>query len=240
MPVKLQPVQPEDALAYFRSKGFRTSFAWQEVWQEEHAKAFTVAKAMSRDVLQDIYDAVERALTNGTTLEQFKAELAPTLQAKGWWGKKRMVDPQTGEDRLVQLGSGRRLKTIFDTNLRTAYAAGRWAGYQRTKRHLPYLKYHHLDPQLHPRPEHQAWNGVVLPIDHPWWNTHYPPCDWGCHCWTTALTASMARREPMFGKEPRPSRRAPIATRGQGPSRRSRAKSARAGPTTSGRLTWRR
>ena len=198
----LTPVQPNEALEYFRSKGFKTSFAWQDVWQEEHAKAFTVAKAMSRDILQDIRDAVDRALAEGTTMEQFRKELEPVLRAKGWWGKQKMVDPQTGEEKLVQLGSGRRLRTIFNTNVRVAYAAGDWVRMQQTKRFLPYLKYHHLDPQDHPRPEHQAWGGTVLHIDDPWWDTHYPPCAWGCHCWTTALTASMARAEPKFGRKP--------------------------------------
>ena len=37
------------------------------------------------------------------------------------------------------------------------------------------------------RPEHRAWHGLILPIDHPLWDTHYPPNGWGCRClraWT--------------------------------------------------------
>ena len=44
--LSLKPLPPKEAIAYFRKKGLKKSFAWQDVWQEEHAKAFTVAKAM--------------------------------------------------------------------------------------------------------------------------------------------------------------------------------------------------
>jgi hypothetical protein len=34
----------------------------------------------------------------------------------------------------------------------------------------------------HPRLQHLAWNGLTLPADHPFWQTHYPPSGWGCRC----------------------------------------------------------
>ncbi|MCF6267624.1 MAG: hypothetical protein L3J57_13925, partial [Desulfuromusa sp.] len=45
----------------------------------------------------------------------------------------------------------------------------------------PYLEYRHGD-SLQPRPLHLAWDGLVLPADDPWWQTHYPPNGWGCKC----------------------------------------------------------
>ena len=46
-------LEPADAIAYFRQKGYAFSWRWQDVWQEAHAKAFTVAKAMKIDILHD-------------------------------------------------------------------------------------------------------------------------------------------------------------------------------------------
>lgn len=79
---------PVEAISFFRKKGFRFGFSWQDVWQSEHARAFTVAKAMTRDLLEDIRAALDTAIADGTTLETFTANLRPTLEAKGWWGRK--------------------------------------------------------------------------------------------------------------------------------------------------------
>ena len=67
-----------------------------------------------------------------------------------------MIDPETGETREVELGSPRRLKTIYSTNMRTARAAGQWERIQRTKATHPYLLYE-LGPSGEHRPEHVAW-----------------------------------------------------------------------------------
>lgn len=180
-PVLPVGLPPAEAVAYFERKGYRFSFSWRDIERAEHAKAFTVAKVMRADILRDLQGAVDQAIAQGTTLAAFERELTPTLQAKGWWGKQLLVDPQDGVEKLVQLGSPRRLATIYDTNVRTSYAAGRWEQIQRTKARRPYLRYIHLD-NAHPRPQHQAWHGLVLPIDDPFWATHYPPNGWRCHC----------------------------------------------------------
>jgi SPP1 gp7 family putative phage head morphogenesis protein len=192
--ISLKPLPPKEAIAYFRGKGLKASFAWQDMWQEEHAKAFTVAKAMRSSVLQDIYDAVLKALEDGTTLAAFKAELRPKLEAAGWWGVQKMVDPQTQENKLVQLGSPRRLRTIFDVNMRTAHAAGAWQRIQETKDALQYLRYQTAGDER-VRPEHQAWDGTTLPVDDDWWDVHNPPCDWGCRCTVVQISKGMLARE---------------------------------------------
>jgi len=178
LPVNLPPAE---AVEWFRAKGYQISWGWQDVYAEQHGRAFTVAKAMRMGVLEDIRGAVDHAIAEGATLREFARDLTPRLQAAGWWGGTRMVDPRTGEEKDVQLGSPRRLETIFDTNLRTAYAAGEVERQERTKARRPYLRYVAiLDGGT--RPEHRAWHGTVLPADDPWWSTHYPPNGWGCRC----------------------------------------------------------
>lgn len=70
---------PRQALEYIKNKKLRPAFSYKDVWNEEHAAAFTVAKTMQIDVLSDIKKAVEKAIENGTTFEQFKKELKPAL-----------------------------------------------------------------------------------------------------------------------------------------------------------------
>ncbi|MEW5763697.1 MAG: phage minor head protein [Acidobacteriota bacterium] len=189
---------PQGALDYLRGKDLRPGFSYQDVWGEEHASAFTVAKAMQLDILDDIRGALDSALAKGQTFQQFKKDLAPVLQKKGWWGTKEAVDPKTGESVTARLGSPRRLRTIFDANTRAAYAAGQWDRIQRTKDALPYLLYQ-LGPSLHHRPEHVAWSGTLLRADDPWWETHMPPNGWGCKCWVRQVGPSEHAR--LSGRE---------------------------------------
>lgn len=172
---------PAEAVAFFRQKGYRIGFDHRDVWQQENQAAFTVTKAMQLDLLKDIREQVDAALELGTTFAEFKTNLKPNLVKRGWWGRAMMDDPLTGETKEVQLGSTRRLKVIYDTNLRTAHAEGQWQRIQETKTALPYLMYDHT-PGQNERKEHKAWDGIVLPVDDPWIAAHYPVKAWGCKC----------------------------------------------------------
>lgn len=172
---------PKEALDWFRAKGMKPGFDHRDVWREEHATAFTVAKATKMDILSDIRSEVDRALAEGRTFRDFAKDLKPTLQKKGWWGEKEMLDPATGKKRMVQLGSTRRLKVIYETNMRTARSAGQWERIQRTKGGLPYLLYQ-LGPSRVHRPEHVPFHGLLLPVDDSFWGSHMPPNGWGCKC----------------------------------------------------------
>jgi SPP1 gp7 family putative phage head morphogenesis protein len=177
------PVKPEEAIAFFRAKGFRLeeSFDWRDVSARAHAESFTVAKSTGFDILKDIHDALDAAIAEGKTLRQFSDELTPVLQAKGWWGKREREDPATGESKLVQLGSPRRLRVIFNTNLSMAYMAGKWQRMMRLAERRPWLRYVSVqDDRV--RRTHRSWHGTILRWDHPWWTKHYPPNDFGCRC----------------------------------------------------------
>ena len=188
---------PKQALDYIKNKKLRPAFSYKDVWNEEHATAFTVAKAMQLDVLSDIKGAVEKAIEKGTTFEQFKKELKPTLMQKGWWGKKDMTDPLTGETITAQLGSDRRLKTIYSTNLRSAYQKGQYDRTMASEAH-PYLMYR-IGASVHHREQHLKWNNLILPKDDPLWNSIFPPNGYGCKCYTVAVTEARKQRYEQNG-----------------------------------------
>jgi len=185
----LTPLPPKEAIAAFTARGGRLAptFAWQDAWEADHAQAFTVAKSAGFDILKDIYGALEAALKEGTTFQDFAKNLTPVLQAKGWWGKKAVPDPLTGEIGEAQLGSTRRLTTIFDINMRVSYASGQWAQFERTKKLRPWLRYLHHD-SLHPRPLHVARHNMCLRVDDPTWEKWAPPNGFGCHCTLQSLS----------------------------------------------------
>ncbi len=183
---------PKEALDYIKNKNLKVGFSYKDVWNEEHATAFTVAKAMQIDVLSDMKKAVEKALEDGQSFESFKKNIKPTLQQKGWWGKKQMTDPLTGEVIDAQLGSDRRLRTIYNVNLRSAYQKGQYDRTMASDLH-PYLMYRVGNSVKH-REDHLSWNGLILPKDDPFWLNHFPPNGYGCKCYTRAVTEARKRQ----------------------------------------------
>jgi SPP1 gp7 family putative phage head morphogenesis protein len=180
---------PEKAVEYFKSKGYALTWDWRELWQEAQAKSFTVAKVMNTDILNDIRGAVDGALNNGTTFHDFKRNLTPILQDKGWWGKTEHVNTLTGETSTVQLGSVRRLKTIYQTNLQTAYMAGRYKQMMESVDSHPYWQYVAvLDGKT--RQAHRAMNGRVFRYDDPMWGAMFPPNGFNCRCRVRPLSAA--------------------------------------------------
>lgn len=202
--VRLAPLPPVEAMAYFRSKGLAPAdarFDWRDVWRGQHAGQFVVAKAIQDDIAKMLRDGIARAQAEGTGFREFVDEIEPQLRAAGWWGKHEMTDPLTGETQLVQLGSMHRLRTIFDTNMRTAAAAGRWAQIQRTKRAYPYLRYRQIDRPTR-RLQHQRFDNLVRPVDDPVWARIYPPNGWFCGCWVEQITQGQVDRGEVIVSEP--------------------------------------
>lgn len=96
-------MQPENAIAYLKQKRVEVSWDWQEMLDDAHVTAFTVAKTAGMDVANDIYQAVVKAAETGQTLQDFENELAPILQNKGWWGRQERPNPDTGESKMYSL-----------------------------------------------------------------------------------------------------------------------------------------
>ena len=188
-------LEPKDAVAYFRAKGYQITDQWHEMVPGAHAKAFTVAKAMRMDILEDIRAAVDEALTEGLTEREFIKRLAPKLKAKGWWGRQTWNDGR-GEDRTVQLGSPWRLKNIYRNNLQSSYMAGRYRRQLALVDERPYWQYVAvMDSRT--RPSHRAMNGRVFRWDDPIWQYLYPPNGWNCRCRVRALTERQMKRDNL-------------------------------------------
>lgn len=164
---------------YFESKGYAISFRWDDMLNEAHAKAFTVAGAMKLDLLAAIRGELDSALKEGKTFQSFKKEMVPVLKKNGFWGEVEVTDPQTGEIRTTNVTPWR-LRTIYRTNMQSAYMAGRYQA-QAEDDNRPYLQYVAL-MDAKTRDSHAAMNGTVLHKDDTWWEENYPPNGWGCRC----------------------------------------------------------
>ena len=182
-------MQPENAIAYLKQKHIAESWDWQDMLDDAHVSAFTIAKSAELDVATDIYQAVLKAAESGQTFSDFKRQLTPVLQQKGWWGKQAVPNPDTGELQNVQLGSPYRLKTIYLTNLQSAYMAGRYAEMTAAIATHPYWQYVTVnDGKV--REAHRKLHGQVFAADDPVWDTLYPPLDYRCRCRVRPLSHS--------------------------------------------------
>lgn len=168
-------VAPVEAIDFLRKKLNVPTAHWTDLWQEQHSAAFTVAGATTDALVSDFHDAVNSAISEGRTLEDFRKDFDAIVEEHGW---------------SYNGSRGWRSRVIFETNMRTAYAAGRWEQIQRVKDDRPYLRYVSVDPNMTQegtRAEHASWHDTVLPADDPWWLTHFPPNGWNCRCSVQSL-----------------------------------------------------
>jgi len=184
-------MEPKRAIEYLRRKGFSITWNWHEMEAAAHARAFTVAKATSLDILQDLKNGMK-----GRSLREYQRELEPILRAKGWWGKKEVLDADTGEITKVQLGSVRRLQTIYQTNMQSAYMAGRYVDAVDAQDSHPYAMYIAVQ-DASTRPSHAALHGRVFRLDDPVWQHICPPNGYGCRCRFVTLTEAEVKRRGL-------------------------------------------
>lgn len=188
--LRLSSLPPSKVVAWFKAKGYAISWDWRDVWQQQHARAFTVAKAANDDILRALRDGVDQAVTNGWSERRFIQEMTPRLQQMGWWGQQSVVNP-TGNLQLVQLGSPWRLKTIYRTNMYTSFATGRYRTLVANGHNRPIWVYDAMNDSL-TRDSHRALDNRAWRYDDPIWKRIYPPCGFNCRCQIRALTEEQA------------------------------------------------
>lgn len=70
----------------------------------------------------------------------------------------------------------------------------RWVDMQESKETHPFLEYMTArDDRV--RDGHARLDGIILPIDDPFWENYYPPNGWRCRCFVRKLTARDARHK---------------------------------------------
>jgi hypothetical protein len=166
-----RPFAQQIAAFRYRLRDLVPTSRWDDLWQEQHDRAFMVAGATKADLLADLGLAVDKAIAGGTTLEEFRKDFRKIVSEHGWHG-------WTGEG--TERGEAWRTRVIYQTNMRVSYMAGRHA--QLVAGDFAYWIYFHGDSK-HPRLDHLSWDKIALPPDHEFWARHYPPNGWGCICY---------------------------------------------------------
>jgi SPP1 gp7 family putative phage head morphogenesis protein len=100
---------------------------------------------------------------------------------------------------LVKKSNAQYNKHWLQAEYQTAITAGqmaiKWQRIQRDKDLFPNLKYRTVGDER-VREEHAALNGIIKPVDDPFWGSHYPPNGWRCRC-DVVQTAEGATKEKV-------------------------------------------
>jgi len=169
----------KEAIAYFKSKLNMPAEHWDTLMKEQHLKAFSAAGAVKADLIEDLRRAVDKSLSegHGSAIKVFRQTFDEIVEKHGWGYKG---------------GRNWRTRIMLNTNLKVAHHRGHWKQMNdpAVKKLRPYLRYVESSSRKQ-RPRHKRWVNTILPIDHKWWKTHYPPNGWGCTC----SAVSMSERE---------------------------------------------
>jgi SPP1 gp7 family putative phage head morphogenesis protein len=176
----------QEAIDYFRQKEplrlgtEEKPDTYKGMRGEIHDRAFMVSRLAQDDVLLDLYKAVDKAISQSTSLSEFQKDFIAAIENK--WEPKQ--------------NRGWRARIIYETNIRTAYAAGRYQQMTDMLDTHPYWMYRH-GGSAKPREAHKALDGKVFRADDPFWDKHYPPNGWGCSCYVVALTEGDMKRRGL-------------------------------------------
>ena len=165
----MQPVTFLEALQYAHSKKVVLPDEFYSMDLKTRQMATTVSFLSSLEQAESVIKSLNKTLASGGTFNDFQKLVA----------ESEIILPK------------HYLDNVFRTNIQSAYGHGRWQQQQRNKDKRQYLMYSAINDSR-VRPAHLALNRIVLPIDHPFWLTHYPPLGFRCRCTVIALTEKQA------------------------------------------------
>lgn len=175
-----EPVPHEEAVKFIAGKPLVTQQVFKNLLPELKARAFTVAGIECFDTLANVRQAISE-LPAGGDWEDIKGrvldEISPFL-----------VTSDDPEERAKQEhGAERRAELLLRTHGFQAYNAAAYREMDAQRDLFPYWQYQSLgDGRV--RATHAALDGVVLPAGSSFWQSHYPPWEWGCRCQVIPLS----------------------------------------------------
>ena len=137
-----------EQLAFFRGELAIPESDFTDLWELEHQKGFRVAGLERGDLLDDMRSAIDEAIGEGTTLQQFRRQFDAAVERHGW-------DYTGGRDWRTQV--------IYRENLRRSYGAGRRRQQREVQDQRPYWRWRHSEATETPRPQHLEWDGHPRP-----------------------------------------------------------------------------
>ena len=179
------PTAPDAAVRWFRDRLILTDDEFQALQDATHELAFTIADVNQLDLVTEVWEALDSAIANGETLDDFQERVSDRL-ASAWGGEEPW-----------------RVENIFRTNAQSAYAAGRYEQMSDppVKAARPYWRFSAVN-DARTTLVCQDSDDVILAADHPWWQGHYPPLHFQCRSHAVTLSEEEAQGEGITPNPP--------------------------------------
>lgn len=179
------PAPHKQAVRFIKDKPAVTRAVYDQMLPEVQARAFTVAGIESTKVLQRLRDRIAD-LPAGADWAEVKRDLvgglSPFIPAAD-------DTPEAAAKALA--AAERRAELLLRTHGFQAYAASQHEVMARQRDVFPLWRYQTAqDDRV--RDTHAALDGVILPANDPFWNTHFPPWGFNCRCSVVPLTEADA------------------------------------------------
>ena len=185
---------PQDAIRYLEQKFPKASWAYTDLLDNAHDRAFVVAKMVDVDLATTVQRSIIDAMQEGKGYKAWAKDIDKVLAKSGWYDGQINVDAQ-GNAKKVVTGGQHRLETIYRTNVAAAYEAGRQQVIFNDREDDPfgYVMYSAIMDNR-TRPTHKALHGKVMEKSDPAWSSISPPNGYNCRCTIVELTQGQIDR----------------------------------------------
>lgn len=185
---------PQDAIRYLEQKFPKASWAYTDLLDNAHDRAFVVAKMVDVDLATTVQRSIIDAMQEGKGYKAWAKDIDKVLAKSGWYDGQINVDAQ-GNAKKVVTGGQHRLETIYRTNVAAAYEAGRQQVIFNDRDDDPfgYVMYSAIMDNR-TRPTHKALHGKVMEKSDPAWSSISPPNGYNCRCTIVELTQGQVDR----------------------------------------------
>lgn len=168
--IHFEAIPHEEAARIIAEKPLVDRALFEKLLPELRARTFLISGIEDMNVVQQIRDIIAE-LPRGQDWEQSKKQIEKKL---GPW-----MDAEAAH---------RRAELLLRHHGFQAYAAADYRGKVAHADTFPFWQYRTLHDER-VRDSHAALHGLILPWNDPFWETHYPPWDWGCRCTVVGISA---------------------------------------------------
>lgn len=164
------PVDLYTAIALLLEKGLFSGFGGTLQSYDLNSPDLDVLKALRKNTY--FFSAAK-------TFQEVKATQAFIFTPDGF--RRSFTDFKKDAEKVMDVFNEAWLETEYNTTIAAAQSAAEWIDIQEDKDIFPLLRYV-TQKDENVRHSHRSLDGIVKPVNDPFWRNNMPPNGWNCRC----------------------------------------------------------